>query len=107
MTDKDWRPEIGANCYLMDKQGRVGRSIYQGETRVSWLTGHHRCPYKHPKREYTLLGEAEGGHREECCRWVYKHYGNIRSLMGRLDATPESYEKLRKIAEILGYEEGK
>lgn len=111
--DSVWFFDVNRRVYKQDQNGcSVGGPIWRehwrkelviGETSRSWLVGHKYDLTKLPKKgdwpRDWVASEAEVNDRE----WVEHHrYRISRAIDSIRDAST-----LRKIAELIGYEEGK
>jgi hypothetical protein len=96
--------EHGHQVYLRDKRGVVSQVSVFGETSRSWLTGHPYRPYKRAKNEHSIVScddyeqyEWDARNRRNISRMICGDYGGHSP---QVDTAV-----LRKIAELIGYEE--
>lgn len=91
--------QIGEFIYYI-KEGNpwIQRDKYMGETSRSWLIGYAWRPTKLPKKTTKFVTVKEWDEQT----WVGEHRYKISNAVQRA-----SVEQLKKIAEVIGYQEEK
>jgi hypothetical protein len=85
--------------YLRNKSGFIHRVDITGETTRSWVCSRYGRDTKYAKKDHQIATEDE--YRKDI--WRDKHQYRIGHLVG--NRLP--YETLKKIADLIGYDETK